>query len=169
MVEAPRRPTLQEIQAQRKSSITEIRLNKRLGMSLPNLGLDQMINCQRNSLLSGIISSDSGETREEVKAPEAQTVKIKTEYLEKINPLCFSPLPAVAATSSSLSNHSLSLCLLVLRTSPKLVNVFELPDFPASLSIHTVQSYYSELIQQLGKAIFSVQNENPTLLARYSS
>uniref|UniRef100_A0A7N8XHV0 DENN domain-containing protein 3-like n=1 Tax=Mastacembelus armatus TaxID=205130 RepID=A0A7N8XHV0_9TELE len=50
---------------------------------------------------------------------------------------------------------------------PKPVMVFKLPDFPVSLSFHCVQSYYSELIQQLGKAIFSVQNENPFYLARY--
>ncbi|XP_041799023.1 DENN domain-containing protein 3-like [Chelmon rostratus] len=108
------RPTMQEIQARRKSSITESRLSKRLGMSLPNLGDDQTINFQRNSLLTRIIIPD----------------------------------PA-------------------LRTAPKPVKVFKLPDFPASLSIHSVQSYYSELIQQLGKAIFSVQSENRTLLARF--
>ncbi|XP_040900931.1 DENN domain-containing protein 3-like isoform X2 [Toxotes jaculatrix] len=114
MVEVPRRPTMQEIQARRKSSITENRLNKRLGMSLPNLGDDQTANFQRNTLLTRIIVSD----------------------------------PA-------------------LRTAPKPVKVFKLPDFPASLSFHSVQSYYSELIQLLGKAIFSVQNENSTLLARF--
>uniref|UniRef100_A0A3B4TWB6 DENN domain containing 3 n=1 Tax=Seriola dumerili TaxID=41447 RepID=A0A3B4TWB6_SERDU len=114
MIEVPRRPTMQEIQARRKSSITENRLNKRLGMSLPNLGDAQTISFKRNSLLTRIIVSD----------------------------------PA-------------------LRTPPKPVKVFKLPDFPASLSFHSVQSYYSELIQQLGKAIFSVQNENSTLLARF--
>ncbi|KAG8010100.1 DENN domain-containing protein 3 [Nibea albiflora] len=114
MVEIPRRPTMQEIQARRKSSFTESRLSKRLGMSLPNLGDDQTISFQRNSLLTRIVISD----------------------------------PAV-------------------RTLPKPVKVFKLPDFPASLSFHSVQSYYSELIQQLGKAIFSAQNENPTLLARF--
>uniref|UniRef100_A0A3P8RL27 DENN domain containing 3 n=1 Tax=Amphiprion percula TaxID=161767 RepID=A0A3P8RL27_AMPPE len=98
MVEVPRRPTMQEIQARRKSSVTEIRLSKRLGMSLPNLGDDQTIR---------------------------------------------------------------------LKSPPKPVKVFKLPDFPASLSFHSVQSYYSELIQQLGKAIFSVQNENSALLARF--
>ncbi|KAE8288754.1 DENN domain-containing protein 3 [Larimichthys crocea] len=114
MVEIPRRPTMQEIQARRKSSFTESRLSKRLGTSLPNLGDDQTISFQKSTLLTGIVISD----------------------------------PAV-------------------RTLPKPVNVFKLPDFPASLSFHSVQSYYSELIQQLGKAIFSVQNENPTLLARF--
>uniref|UniRef100_A0A8D3BB48 UDENN domain-containing protein n=1 Tax=Scophthalmus maximus TaxID=52904 RepID=A0A8D3BB48_SCOMX len=54
-----------------------------------------------------------------------------------------------------------------LRTPPKPVKVFVLPDFPASLSFRSVQSYYSELIQHLGKAIFSVQNENSSLLARF--
>ncbi|XP_050932332.1 DENN domain-containing protein 3 isoform X2 [Lates calcarifer] len=114
MVEVPRRPTMQEIQARRKSSLTETRLNKRLGMSLPNLGDDQTISFQRNTLVTRIIMSESA-----------------------------------------------------LRTPPKPVKVFKLPDFPASLSFHSVQSYYSELIQQLGKAIFSVQNENSTLLARF--
>ncbi|TKS82005.1 DENN domain-containing protein 3 [Collichthys lucidus] len=99
MVEIPRRPTMQEIQARRKSSFTESRLSKRLGTSLPNLGDDQTISFQKNTLLTGIVISD--------------------------------------------------------------------PDFPVSLSFHSVQNYYSELIQQLGKAIFSVQNENPTLLARF--
>ncbi|XP_067457716.1 DENN domain-containing protein 3-like [Thunnus thynnus] len=114
MVEVPRRPTMQEIQARRNSSIIENKLNKRLGMSLPNLGDDQTISFQRNTLLTRIIMSD----------------------------------PA-------------------LRMPPKPVKVFKLPDFPASLSLHSVQSYYSELIQQLSRAIFSVQNENSTQLARF--
>ncbi|XP_029359761.1 DENN domain-containing protein 3-like isoform X2 [Echeneis naucrates] len=114
MVEVTRRPTMQEIQARRKSSITETQLNKRLGMSLPNLGDAQTINFQRNALVPRLIVSD----------------------------------PA-------------------LRTPPKPVKVFKLPDFPASLSFHSVQSYYSELIQQLSKAIFSIQNENSAMLARF--
>ncbi|XP_070691895.1 DENN domain-containing protein 3-like [Pempheris klunzingeri] len=114
IIEVPRRPTMQEIQARRKSSITETRLSKRLGMSLPNLGDDQTISFQRNTLLTSVIMSDTG-----------------------------------------------------LRTPPKPVKVFKLPDFPAALSSHSVQSYYSELIQQLSKAIFSAQNENPALLARF--
>uniref|UniRef100_A0A3B4TXD8 DENN domain containing 3 n=1 Tax=Seriola dumerili TaxID=41447 RepID=A0A3B4TXD8_SERDU len=74
----------------------------------------------------------------------------------------------VLSSSTSSSPHPpLCLCPLALRTPPKPVKVFKLPDFPASLSFHSVQSYYSELIQQLGKAIFSVQNENSTLLARF--
>ncbi|XP_054477043.1 DENN domain-containing protein 3-like isoform X1 [Anoplopoma fimbria] len=114
MVEVPRRPTMQEIQARRKCSIIESKMSKRLGMSLPNLGDDRTLSFQRNSLLTRITVSD----------------------------------PA-------------------LRTPPKPARVFKLPDFPVSLSFHSVQSYYSELIQQLGKAIFSVQNENSTLLARF--
>ncbi|XP_034466074.1 DENN domain-containing protein 3-like [Hippoglossus hippoglossus] len=114
MVEVARRLTMQEIQARRKSSIMESRLNKRLGMSLPNLGDDQTLSLQRNNLLTGIILSDSA-----------------------------------------------------LKNPPKPVKVFKLPDFPASLSFHSVQSYYSELIQHLSKAIFSVQNENSSLLARF--
>uniref|UniRef100_A0A7N8XCV0 DENN domain-containing protein 3-like n=1 Tax=Mastacembelus armatus TaxID=205130 RepID=A0A7N8XCV0_9TELE len=49
----------------------------------------------------------------------------------------------------------------------KIFKPFFFSYFPVSLSFHCVQSYYSELIQQLGKAIFSVQNENPFYLARY--
>uniref|UniRef100_A0AAX7UJA6 UDENN domain-containing protein n=1 Tax=Astatotilapia calliptera TaxID=8154 RepID=A0AAX7UJA6_ASTCA len=115
MVEAPHRPTMQQIQARRKGSITETRLSKRLGMSLPNLREDKII-----ENLSNLPSS----------------------------PLCFLSLPAP-------------------NTTPKPIKVFKLPDFPASLSFHSVQSYYIELIQQLGKAIFSVQSENPAMLARY--
>ncbi|XP_012723130.2 DENN domain-containing protein 3 isoform X1 [Fundulus heteroclitus] len=54
-----------------------------------------------------------------------------------------------------------------LKVAPKSVKVFKLPDFPASLSYLAVQAYYSELIQSLGKAILSAQNDNSTLLARF--
>lgn len=164
MVEIPRRPTMQEIQARRKSSFTESRLSKRLGTSLPNLGDDQTISFQKSTLLTGIVISDPGET-----GGKAQQ-RHKDIAVKDLTFLCFSPLLAFA--SSSPKTYCLSLCsfhLLAVRTLPKPVNVFKLPDFPASLSFHSVQSYYSELIQQLGKAIFSVQNENPTLLARYNA
>ncbi|KAM6995076.1 DENN domain-containing protein 3-like isoform 2-T3 [Tautogolabrus adspersus] len=114
LVEVPRRPTMQEIQARRKSSFTERHLSKRLGMSLPNLQDDQTISFQKNTLPNRIVMSETA-----------------------------------------------------LRTPPKPVKVFKLPDFPASLSFHSIQSYYSELIQLLGKTIFSAQNENPSLLARF--
>lgn len=71
----------------------------------------------------------------------------------------------------SLNLPSSPLCFLSLpapSTTQKPIKVFKLPDFPASLSFHSVQSYYIELIQQLGKAIFSVQSENSAMLARYS-
>ncbi|XP_075905416.1 DENN domain-containing protein 3-like [Nelusetta ayraudi] len=113
VVEVPRRPTMQEIQARRRSSAAENPLCKRMGTSLPNLELVQNISFQRNPLLTRIFMPES-----------------------------------------------------TLRTTPKPVKVFKLPDFPVSLSMHTVQSYYSELILQLGKSIFSTQNENPALLAR---
>ncbi|XP_061572742.1 DENN domain-containing protein 3-like isoform X2 [Cololabis saira] len=114
MIEVPRRPTMQEIQAKRKTSSMENKLSKRLGMSLPNLGEDQTLSFPRNPLLSRIMMPDTA-----------------------------------------------------LRTAPKPVKVFKLADFPVSLSFHSVQSYYSEVIQQLGKDIFSVQNENSSLLARF--
>lgn len=84
--------------------------------------------------------------------------------------LCFCFSPFLMSPPPPTHIFSLpALCLLALRTTPKPTKVFKLPDFPASLSFHAVQSYHNELIQQLGKAIFSVQNENPTLLARYSA
>ncbi|XP_047454775.1 DENN domain-containing protein 3-like isoform X2 [Mugil cephalus] len=73
-------------------------------------------------------------------------------------------------TISIIRNNSLTRIITsdaALKASPGPVTVFKLPDFPASLSFHSVQNYYSELIQQLGKAIFSVQKDNSTLLARY--
>uniref|UniRef100_A0A8C5EFV7 DENN domain-containing protein 3-like n=1 Tax=Gouania willdenowi TaxID=441366 RepID=A0A8C5EFV7_GOUWI len=39
--------------------------------------------------------------------------------------------------------------------------------FPAFHTFLSVQAYYFELIQQLGKAVFSAQNENSALLARF--
>uniref|UniRef100_A0A3Q3GDZ0 DENN domain containing 3 n=1 Tax=Labrus bergylta TaxID=56723 RepID=A0A3Q3GDZ0_9LABR len=60
LVEVPRRPTMQEIQARRKSSVTEKHLSKRLGMSLPNLRDDQAVSFQKNTLfyyLRGFINT----------------------------------------------------------------------------------------------------------------
>lgn len=80
MVEAPRRPTMQEVQARRRS-IAGSQLSKRLGMSLPNLGDDQTFSFQRNSLLSRISIPDTGET-----AADAHTFPIKAERLENTKP-----------------------------------------------------------------------------------
>uniref|UniRef100_A0A3B5N053 UDENN domain-containing protein n=1 Tax=Xiphophorus couchianus TaxID=32473 RepID=A0A3B5N053_9TELE len=55
----------------------------------------------------------------------------------------------------------------VLKTPPDPVKVFKLPEFPVFLSSHSIQAYYSELIQLLGNAIFSVQTDNSSLLARF--
>ncbi|KAJ8386818.1 hypothetical protein AAFF_G00166130 [Aldrovandia affinis] len=44
---------------------------------------------------------------------------------------------------------------------------FKLPEFPPPLAYHYVQSYYTELIGLLGKAIASAPAENSALLARY--
>lgn len=172
MLEVPRRPTMQEIQARRNSSATENRLSKRLGMSLPNLGDDQTLSFQRNMLLTRTILPDPGETAEEVQTKQRYKLSsYRQNSLEKIKPLSVS-LPLLL--SPHLPPHIfsfpvISLCLLALRCTPKPVKVFKLPDFPATLSVHSVQSYYSELIHQLGKAIFSAQNEDPALLARYFS
>ncbi|XP_017280436.1 DENN domain-containing protein 3 [Kryptolebias marmoratus] len=114
LVEMPHRPNMQEIQAKRKSSISENRMNKRLGMSLPNLAGDRALSFKRNPLFSGIIVSDSA-----------------------------------------------------LKSPPKPVKVLKLPLFPVTLSFSSVQSFFIELIQQLGKAIDSIQNENSSLLARF--
>ena len=74
-------------------------------------------------------------------------------------------------THSSISLPS-SLCLslpLVLRSPPKCMRVFKLPELPASLSLLSIQRFYNELILQLGKAIFCVPPENSALLARYTT
>ncbi|XP_054636855.1 DENN domain-containing protein 3-like isoform X2 [Dunckerocampus dactyliophorus] len=113
-VAVPRRPTMQEIRARKKSSLPENRLINRQAMSLPNLGDDQTIKFQRSALLARI--------------------------------LMFEPAP---------------------RMPPKGVEVFKLPEFPETLSFHAVQGYYRDLIQLLGNAINSVQNDNASLLARY--
>ncbi|XP_061771718.1 LOW QUALITY PROTEIN: DENN domain-containing protein 3-like [Nerophis ophidion] len=107
-VEVPHRPTMQEIQARRLSSLLENRLVNGQRMSLSNLVDDQTLNLQR------IIMFDPAQ-----------------------------------------------------RMPPKPVKVFQLPEFPETLSFHAVQSYYCELIQLLGKAINSVQIEDSSLLARY--
>ncbi|XP_053743781.1 DENN domain-containing protein 3-like isoform X2 [Synchiropus splendidus] len=112
-VEIPRRPTMQEIQARRRSLGTDSTSAKRMGAILPNLGEEPTLGIKRNSL-TGVLVSDTA-----------------------------------------------------LKTPLKPVKVFQLPDFPPSLSFTSVQSYYSELIQRLSEAIAFFQNENSTLLARF--
>lgn len=63
MVEVPHRPTMQEFQARRKSSITEARLSVRLGMCLPIVGDSHTISIERNNTLTRTAMSDAaGET-----------------------------------------------------------------------------------------------------------
>ncbi|KAF6739675.1 DENN domain-containing protein 3 [Oryzias melastigma] len=52
-LEIPRRPTMQEIQARRASSVTENRLSRRLGTSLPNLQEDLTIGCRKTQSSPG--------------------------------------------------------------------------------------------------------------------
>ncbi|KAJ3598250.1 hypothetical protein NHX12_001761 [Muraenolepis orangiensis] len=54
MVENPRRPTMQELQARRSSCLPEAKLHKRLGLSLPNLGDGPPIAFQRHASLTKI-------------------------------------------------------------------------------------------------------------------
>uniref|UniRef100_A0A8C7RTE1 DENN domain-containing protein 3 n=1 Tax=Oncorhynchus mykiss TaxID=8022 RepID=A0A8C7RTE1_ONCMY len=60
MTDNPRRPTMQEM-ARKYSSDPEIRLNKRLGMSLPNLGEERHLNLVRQTSLKKTIIPESGE------------------------------------------------------------------------------------------------------------
>lgn len=142
MVEDSRRPTMQEIQAQRRSSAGEARPGKTRGMSLPNLVPHQAVRLRSNSL-AGLFTPEPGETGEDL----------------HVN-LC-SPPPH----SDVLS---ISLCFVAFRSSPKPVAVFRLPDFPTAMSFQSTQSYYCTLIQRLDEEIFSLRSENPSLLARCS-
>ncbi|XP_064883633.1 DENN domain-containing protein 3-like isoform X2 [Oncorhynchus nerka] len=58
MTDNPRRPTMQEM-ARKYSSDPEIRLNKRLGMSLPNLGEERHLNLLRQTSLKKTIIPES--------------------------------------------------------------------------------------------------------------
>ncbi|CAN9514261.1 unnamed protein product [Ophioblennius macclurei] len=73
------------------------------------------------------------------------------------------------AQSMSLQRRSSSYIISdsASKIHPKPVKVFKLPDFPSYLSFNSVQGYYFELIQQLGKSIFSAQKESSALLARF--
>uniref|UniRef100_A0A3P9Q2C8 DENN domain containing 3 n=1 Tax=Poecilia reticulata TaxID=8081 RepID=A0A3P9Q2C8_POERE len=79
---------------------------------------------------------------------------------------CFLSFFAIKFIFSSLFTFS-AVLPPALKTPPDPVKVFKLPEFPVFLSSHTVQAYYSELIQLLGNAIFSVQTESSSLLARF--
>lgn len=63
MVEVSSRPTMQEIQAQQRSSAGEARPGKTRGMSLPNLVPHQVLRLRSNSL-AGIFTPEPGETGE---------------------------------------------------------------------------------------------------------
>ncbi|KAM8869502.1 DENN domain-containing protein 3-like isoform 2-T2 [Spinachia spinachia] len=144
VVEVLRRPTVQEIQARRKSSSMGTRVSTRRGISLPDLGDDHTTGFKRNPTLTGIIASDHGGTS---KPRSSRNVWKRPS----VSPYIFSLPPGVLAPGNP----------------PEPATLFKLPDFPASLSFNSIQSYYRELIRLLGKAIFSVQNENPALLARF--
>ncbi|KAK6327010.1 hypothetical protein J4Q44_G00026550 [Coregonus suidteri] len=58
MIDIPRRPTMQEM-ARKYSSRPENHLNKRLGMSLPNLGEERPLNLLRHTSLKKIIIPES--------------------------------------------------------------------------------------------------------------
>lgn len=140
MTEVSRRPTMQEIQAQRRSSVGGARPAKSRGMSLPNLDLHQVLRLRSNSLLTGLIMPECGQTGEDF----------------FVNPW-FLPISDVVP---------LCLCFVAITIPPKPVSVFKLPDFPSSMSLRSTQSYYCSLIQLLDKEITCVQSENPSLLAR---
>uniref|UniRef100_A0A8C9W8E9 DENN domain-containing protein 3 n=1 Tax=Scleropages formosus TaxID=113540 RepID=A0A8C9W8E9_SCLFO len=53
------------------------------------------------------------------------------------------------------------------KISPWPIKTFHLPEFPNPLDYHKVQSFYSELISLLDKAISLVSPDNSGLLARY--
>uniref|UniRef100_A0A7N6AAA9 UDENN domain-containing protein n=1 Tax=Anabas testudineus TaxID=64144 RepID=A0A7N6AAA9_ANATE len=75
------RPTM-EIQACRRSSITERKMTKRLGISLPNLGEDQTISFQRHSLPTRIVTSEPGESR----VKHVHVISIYVEYIQRHPP-----------------------------------------------------------------------------------
>ncbi|KAM6968155.1 DENN domain-containing protein 3-like [Aplochiton taeniatus] len=62
MVEVPRRPTMQEIQARRNSM--EVKLNKRLGMSLPNLGEERPLRMAPTTLSRGTLPQSTSLLRD---------------------------------------------------------------------------------------------------------
>lgn len=66
MVEVSSRPTVQEIQAQRRSSVGESRPGKTRGMSLPNLVPHQAFRLRSHSLMAGILMPEPGETGEDL-------------------------------------------------------------------------------------------------------
>uniref|UniRef100_A0A3P9ME30 DENN/MADD domain containing 3a n=1 Tax=Oryzias latipes TaxID=8090 RepID=A0A3P9ME30_ORYLA len=54
-----------------------------------------------------------------------------------------------------------------LKSPPKVVRVFRLPEFPPPLSYHYVKNYYSDMVAALGKALNATPPDDSALLARY--
>uniref|UniRef100_A0A3B3BZP5 DENN domain containing 3 n=1 Tax=Oryzias melastigma TaxID=30732 RepID=A0A3B3BZP5_ORYME len=54
-----------------------------------------------------------------------------------------------------------------LKSPPKVVRVFRLPEFPPPLSYHYVKNYYSDMAAALGKALNATPPDESALLARY--
>ncbi|XP_037651515.1 DENN domain-containing protein 3 [Sebastes umbrosus] len=79
--------------------------------------------------------------------------------------------PANDAVTAISSNRPASLKKMTpdagLKSPPKTVKIFRLPEFPPPLAYHYVQNYYSDMVSLLGKAINATLPEESALLARY--
>ena len=182
---------MREIQARKNSTGSEPpRLNRRLGMSLPNLGEERSIAYFRQTSLAipesverGSIHTHTGtvyavNTHTHISPTnlaqqclvQPHTHMSKHAHPVDIHTHCTFYTHTHAHTNTHTHTHtnppSHSLPGLVQNIPSKPIKQLKLPDFPHPLVYHYVQNYYSEMILLLGKAIFCVPPENSTLLAR---
>ncbi|MGH0159142.1 UNVERIFIED_CONTAM: hypothetical protein FKN15_040122 [Acipenser sinensis] len=77
---------------------------------------------------------------------------------------CFMSRPALCVC---VTYSLIFFVLAALKIPLNPIKTFKLPDFPSPLVYHHVQSYYTECIVLLSKAVSSVPPESSALLARY--
>lgn len=151
MTESPRRPTMEEI---RKFSRPENGLNKRLGMSMPNLADNRVLNLPVRHMSMKTMLSQCG--------------KIHFSFFVMIpDSVRFMLLDIFGVFLYKCMSHILTLFFTGTWNPSRSIKTFKLPEFPPPLAFQYVQNYYSELISQLTKAISMATPDDSALLARY--
>uniref|UniRef100_A0A8K9UU82 DENN domain-containing protein 3 n=1 Tax=Oncorhynchus mykiss TaxID=8022 RepID=A0A8K9UU82_ONCMY len=178
MTDNPRRPTMQEM-ARKYSSDPEIRLNKRLGMSLPNLGEERHLNLVRQTSLKKTIIPESGEYTLRKCGPKrcVQSVTIRTTYIlhkSFISPTTLHTTLSLFPRYFYLRGFMNTLCSKRLDALSDFQNLYktDIEIFPTDLVKALVDSLQKDEFSQvdrrpeLKRLIFKVKTDNERVLVQ---
>uniref|UniRef100_A0A8C7RVK7 DENN domain-containing protein 3 n=1 Tax=Oncorhynchus mykiss TaxID=8022 RepID=A0A8C7RVK7_ONCMY len=178
MTDNPRRPTMQEM-ARKYSSDPEIRLNKRLGMSLPNLGEERHLNLLRQTSLKKTIIPESGEYTLRKCGPKrcVQSVTIRTTYIlhkSFISPTTLHTTLSLFPRYFYLRGFMNTLCSKRLDALSDFQNLYktDIEIFPTDLVKALVDSLQKDEFSQvdrrpeLKRLIFKVKTDNERVLVQ---